>query len=187
MALSLDKINNAYNLLKDYNGNNSYIIRLKNSVFAYKTKTMNDFEAEYVLYNHDKEPKLVNKIVRITDWYGKKRQEEWETEFVPDRFKITWYMGETNQFYHFYCVYRRSQEKAVEVFAPKKGILTDFLCEDWNLKEIDFKPYNELLGFNLYPHQEEAVKFLTSKKKAILASDMGFGKTIGSNSSCIGG
>jgi len=178
MALSLEKIDNAHKLLKEYSGTNSYIIRLKNSVFVYKTKTMNDFEAEYVLYNHDKEPKLINKIVRIPDWYGKKRQEEWETEFVPDRFKITWYMGETNQFYHFYCIYRRSQEKAVEVFAPKRAILTDFLSEDWSLKEIDFKPYNELLGFNLYPHQEEAVKFLTSKKKAILAHDMGFGKTI---------
>lgn len=178
MALSLDKINDAYNLLKNYNGNNSYIIRLKNSVFAYKTKTMNDFEAEYVLYNHDKEPKLINKIIRIPEWYGKKRKEEWKTEFTPDRFKMTWYMGETSQFYHFYCIYRRSQEKAVELFAPKKAILTDFLSEDWNLKQIDFKPYNELLGFNLYPHQEEAVKFLTSKKKAILAHDMGFGKTI---------
>jgi len=178
MALSLDKINDAYNLLKNYNGNNSYIIRLKNSVFVYKTKTMNDFEAEYVLCNHDKEPKLINKIIRIPEWYGKKRKEEWKTEFTPDRFKITWYMGETNQFYHFYCIYRRSQEKAVELFAPKKAILTDFLSEDWNLKKIDFKPYNELLGFNLYPHQEEAVKFLTSKKKAILAHDMGFGKTI---------
>ena len=142
MALSLEKIDNAHKLLKEYSGTNSYIIRLKNSIFVYKTKTMNDFEAEYVLYNHDKEPKLINKIVRIPDWYGKKRQEEWKTEFVPDRFKITWYMGETNQFYHFYCIYRRSQEKAVEVFAPKRAILTDFLSEDWNLKEIDFKPYN---------------------------------------------
>ena len=95
MALSLEKIDNAHKLLKEYSGTNSYIIRLKNSVFVYKTKTMNDFEAEYVLYNHDKEPKLINKIVRIPDWYGKKRQEEWKTEFVPDRFKITWYMGET--------------------------------------------------------------------------------------------
>lgn len=178
MALSLEKIDNAHKLLKEYSGTNSYIIRLKNSVFVYKTKTMNDFEAEYVLYNHDKEPELINKIVRIPDWYGKKRQEEWKTEFMPDRFKITWYMGETSQFYHFYCIYRRSQEKAVELFAPKRAILTDFLSEDWNLKKIDFKPYNELLGFNLYPHQEEAVKFLTSKKKAILAHDMGFGKTI---------
>ena len=178
MALSLDKINDAYNLLKNYNGNNSYIIRLKNSVFAYKTKIMNDFEAEYVLYNHDKEPKLINKIIRIPDWYGKKRQEEWDTEFVPNRFKITWYMGETSQFYHFYCIYRRSQEKAVELFAPKKAILTDFLSEDWNLKKIDFKPYNERSGRVLYPYQEEAVKFLTSRKKGILASEMGSGKTL---------
>ena len=178
MALSLEKIDNAHKLLKEYSGTNSYIIRLKNSVFVYKTKTMNDFEAEYVLYNHDKEPKLINKIVRIPDWYGKKRQEEWETEFVPDRFKITWYMGETNQFYHFYCIYRRSQEKAVEVFAPKRAILTDFLSEDWNLKKIDFKPYNERSGRTLYPYQEEAVKFLTSRKKGILASEMGSGKTL---------
>lgn len=178
MALSLEKIENAHKLLKEYNGNNSFIIRLKNSVFVYKTKTMNDFEVEYVLYNHDKEPKEINKIVKIADWYGENLKEKWETEFTPNRFKITWYLGETSTMYHFYCVYRRSQEKAVEVFAPKKGILTDFLSEDWNSKNIDFKPYNERLGFSLYPHQEEAVKFLTSKKKAILAHDMGFGKTI---------
>jgi SNF2 family DNA or RNA helicase len=74
-------------------------------------------------------------------------------------------------------VYRRSQEKAVEVFAPKKAIITDLLSEDWTLKEIDFKPYNERSGRVLYPHQEDAVKFLTTKKKAILADVMGFGKT----------
>lgn len=44
MALSLEKIDNAHKLLKEYSGTNSYIIRLKNSVFVYKTKTMNDFE-----------------------------------------------------------------------------------------------------------------------------------------------
>lgn len=130
------------------------------------------------MYNYNKEPREINKIVKIADWYGEKKKEDWDTEFTPDRFKITWFMGETSTLYHFYCIYRRSQEKAVEVFAPKKAILTDFLSEDWRLKEIDFQPYNELLGFNLYPHQEEAVKFLVSRKKAILAHIMGFGKTI---------
>ena len=178
MALSLSKIEKAHELLKNYNGSNSYIIKLRNVIFAYKLRAMNDFEAEYVLCNYDKEPKLINKIVKIADWYGVKCQEEWETEFTPNRFKITWFLGETSQFYHFYCIYRRSQEKAVEVFAPKKGILTDFLCEDWNLKEIDFKPYNDKSGRTLYPYQEEAVKFLISRKKAILASEMGSGKTL---------
>lgn len=178
MALPLTKIEKAYDILKEYKGNNSYITKLKNTVIAYQTRAMNDFEVEYVLTNFDKEPKEINKIVKIADWYGESLRDELKLEFVPKVLKITWYLGEKDNLYHFYCIYRRSQEKAMEVFAPKRAILTDFLSEDWTLKEIDFRPYNERLGFNLYPHQEEAVKFLTSRKKAILADVMGFGKTL---------
>lgn len=178
MALPLTKIEKAYDILKDYKGDNSYIIKLKNTVIAYQTRAMKDFEVEYVLANFDREPKEINKIVKIADWYGESLKEELELEFVPKVLKVTWYFGEKDNLYHFYCIYRRSQEKAIELFAPKRAILTDFLSEDWTLKEIDFKAYNERLGFNLYPHQEEAVKFLTSKKKAILADVMGFGKTL---------
>jgi SWI/SNF-related matrix-associated actin-dependent regulator 1 of chromatin subfamily A len=178
MALPLTKIEKAYDILKSYNGNNSYIIKLKNTVIAYQTRAMNDFEVEYVLTNFDKEPREINKIVKIADWYGESLMDELKLEFVPKVLKITWYLGEKDNLYHFYCIYRKSQEKAMEVFAPKRAILTDFLSEDWTLKEIDFRPYNERLGFNLYPHQEEAVKFLTSRKKAILADVMGFGKTL---------
>lgn len=177
MGLSLEKIEKAHSLLKEYKGQNNYIINLKNIVYAYKTRGMNDFEAEYVLMNYDREPKRIDRIVKIADWYGEDRQKTWETEFMPTKLKITWFLGETNAFYHFYCIYRRSQEKAVEVFAPKKGILTDFLSEPWEYKEIDFKPYNERSRRILYPHQEEAVKFLTNKKKAILADTMGLGKS----------
>ena len=177
MALSLSKIEEAHKLLKEYNGNNSYIIKLKNIVVAYRTRAMNDFECKYVLSNFDREPREINKIVKIADWYGEQLHSDLLLDFVPQKLKITWFLGETDTMYHFFCIYRRSQDKAMEVFAPKKAILTDFLSEDWTLKEIDFKPYNERLGFNLYPHQEEAVKFLTSKKKAILADVMGFGKT----------
>ena len=178
MALSLKKIEQAYELLKNYKGDNSYIIQLKNTVIAHQTRAMNDFESEYVLSNYDREPKLINKIVKIADWYGIKLHSDLMLDFVPKVLKVTWYMGEMNNMYHFYCIYRKSQEKAMEVFIPKKAVLTDFLSEDWTLKEIDFASYNEKLGFNLYPHQEEAIKFLTSRKKAILADVMGFGKTL---------
>jgi len=176
MVLSLEKIDNAHKLLKEYNGTNPFIIRLKNSVFVYKSKTMNDFEAEYVLCNYDKEPKLINKIVKITDWYGEKCQENWKIEFTPNRFKITWFMGETNSLYHFYCIYRKSQESAVEVFAPKKGILTNFLIEDYNNINIDFSSI-DMKDRTPLPHQIEAAKFMLSRKKCIIADDMGGGKT----------
>ena len=177
MALSLKRIREAHDILEKYNGNNPLIIKVKNIVLVYKTRAMNDFECAYVLANHDKEPKLLNKIVKIADWFGLDLQLKWNTEFTPQKLKVTWLIGETETLYHFYCICRRSQTTAVEVFAPKKAILTQLEDDGWEKLEIDFKPYNERSGLVLYPHQEEAVRFLVAKKKAILAHSMGHGKT----------
>lgn len=178
MALALDKIEKAYKYLEEYKGDNPFIIRTRNTVIAYKTRAMNDFEIEYVISNRDAEPRAINKIVKVADWWGAKQQAEWNTNFPIQKIKITWLIGETPTLYHVYCIYRRSQSQAIEMFIPKQAILTDFLCEDWMAKNIDFKPYNERSQRPLFPYQEEAVKFLTSKKKAILADEMGSGKSL---------
>ena len=80
MALPLTKIEKAYDLLKNYKGNNSYITSLKNTVIAYQTRAMNDFEAKYVLANAETEPIEVNKLVMITKWYGEELKEKLELE-----------------------------------------------------------------------------------------------------------
>ena len=177
MSKSLKKVQEAYGALKKYTGDNPYIIDLKNDVFVYRIKTLNDFEAEYVLSNYEKEALKIYKVVKVADWWGDKMKKEWNIDFTPKKIKITWFLGETDTIYHFFCIYRKSQEKAIEVFVPKNAILTNFLIEDWETKEIDFTPYNERSGRMLYPHQEDAIKFLTTRKKAILALDMGYGKT----------
>ena len=177
MALSLEKIERAYKLLKEYNGDNSYIIDLKNDVYAYKTISLNDFQAEFILNNYDKEPIYVNKIVKIADWYGEKLKEKWGIEFVPKVLLVTWFMGETSGHFMFYTRYRQSQVKAILLTAPKAGILTNFLLEDYNKLDINFDKYEEKNGRKIFEHQKEAVKFLLSRKKAILAHDMGYGKT----------
>ena len=104
MALSLDKIEQAYTILKGYSGENPFIINLKNLVYAYKLRGMKDSEIEYVLCNHDKQPREINKIVKVARWWGEKRQQDWETEFTPEKIKITWFLGETKDMYHFYCI-----------------------------------------------------------------------------------
>ena len=175
MKVSLNEMKKAYSILKDYNGENPYIITLKNEVYAYKSSQLNDFQIEFVLRNYNTKPKLINKIAKIANWWGEKKKEEWNTEFTPEKLLIGWYIGDTSSHYAFFAKYRKSVEAKL-MFAPKKAILTPFLDDDWHLKEIDFKPYNEQSGRELYPHQEDAVKFLTSKKKAILADDMGLGK-----------
>ena len=175
--MELEKVERAYKLLKEYNGENSYIINLKNSVYAYKIKTLNDFEIEYILSNYDFEPKLINKIVKIADWYGEKLQNDLELDFLPEKMKITWFLGETSKHFHFYGIYRRSQEKATEFFAPKNAILTNFLIEDYNNLDLDFTEIEKISGRKVMEHQKEACKFLISRKKCILADEMGGGKT----------
>ena len=86
-------------------------------------------------------------------------------------------MGDTSTHYAFYCKYRKSQERAEMVFAPKNGVLTDFLIEDYNNLEVDFSKYEEKSGRTIKEQQKEAVKFLLSRKKAILSLSMGMGKT----------
>ena len=175
--MELEKVERAYKLLKEYNGENSYIINLKNSVYAYKIKTLNDFEIEYILSNYEFEPKLINKIVKIADWYGEKLQNDLELDFLPEKMKITWFLGETSKHFHFYGIYRRSQEKATEFFAPKNAILTNFLIEDYNNLDLDFTEIEKISGRKVMEHQKEACKFLISRKKCILADEMGGGKT----------
>ena len=176
MALSLSKIEEAHKLLKEYNGNNSYIIKLKNNVVAYQTRAMNDFECKYVLSNFDREPIEVNKIVKIADWYGEELYKDLSLDFIPQKLKIAWFLGETDTMYHFYCIYRRSQDKAMEVFAPKKGILTNFLMEDYHDYPFDVDKYVTEKRTPL-PHQVDAAKFMLSRKKCIIADEMGSGKS----------
>ena len=176
MAISLTKIEKAYDELKNYSGENPFIINLKNTIIVHQLRSMNDFEVEYVLSNFERKPMRVDKLVMVADWWGEKKKIDWETDFTPEKIKITWFLGETEQLYHFFCIYRRSQEKAVEVFAPKKAIITDFLSEDYHNFNVDLTKYNTDKR-TVMPHQVEAVKFMLSRKKCIIADEMGSGKT----------
>lgn len=178
MKFSLDKKEEIYGILKNYKGINPYIQQLQRGVYLYKNITLNDFHFEYIATNHNTEPVLINKIVKVADWWGEKKQIDWELEFIPEKIKIGYFMGETSEMYHMYIQYRKSQTEMLSVFIPKKAILTNFLAPDWRNKEIDFEKYNKLGNIELKPHQQRAIKFLSTRPKSILSLDMGLGKSL---------
>lgn len=178
MKFSLDKKEEIYGILKNYKGINPYIQQLQRGVYLYKNITLNDFHFEYIATNHDTKPVLINKIVRVADWWGEKKQIDWELEFIPEKIKIGYFMGETSEMYHMYIQYRKSQTEMLSVFIPKKAILTNFLAPDWRDKEIDFEKYNKLGNIELKLHQQRAIKFLSTRPKSILSLDMGLGKSL---------
>lgn len=114
-------------------------------------------------------------MVKLADWFGESKIDEWGIK--AEKLFISYYMGETSKCYHVYGRYRRSQDRYVSLFLPKEAVLTDFLTEDWSKLNIDFTKYNEKSGRVIKPHQERGVKFLLTRKKAILSAIMGSGKS----------
>ena len=112
----IERISKAYDLLKGYKGNNGYIIDLKNKVYAYKSITFNEFQADFIIENYDFEPRFIGKIVKIADWWGEKKKKELGFEFTPKVMEIGYYMGQADGVYVLYSRFRRSQENGILTF-----------------------------------------------------------------------
>lgn len=187
MAISLEKTSKAYEILKNYNGINSYLIDLKNDIFIRKNKTLSDFNIEYILKNHDFKPIYLDKIIKIARWYGELKQKDFDIDFIPQKLLVGYYLGETETLYHMYVKYRQSQEHMIPLFIPKKALLNPLFLKDYNEIDVEFEKYNKMANIVLKPHQERGIKFLLARKKCILSTIMGGGKTITSIVSALEG
>lgn len=183
MLKSIKAKNEALLTLRNYSGNNPYISSLKRDVCTFnKIDLLNDFAVEYIQSNINFETKIINKIVKIADWFGEKLKDKYEIEFTPQKVRILTLLGETKATFHCMYQYRNSMDP-MEIFLPKKAVLGNFLVEDYHNFKVDFNRYDMLSSSKdpnrrIKEHQKEAVQFLLSRKKCILADDMGVGKSL---------
>lgn len=182
MANSLKDRINAIDIIQTYSGNNPYILMLKKDVLKQDVSVLNDFAIEYVNKNHDFQPRKINKTIKIADWYAEKKKNDWGLDFLPEKIAVKVLLGETDTTYHCYVKFRQNMEPK-QCFLPKKGVLTNFLVNDYNDIQVDFDRYDRLsmskdINRRMKNHQKTAVKFLLSRKKCILADDMGLGKSL---------
>ena len=67
---SLKKTTQALEILKNYEGDNPYILMLKRDMYVYGDEdAVGDFQIEYILRNHDYKPKTINRVTKIPKWY----------------------------------------------------------------------------------------------------------------------
>ena len=184
MTIGIEEKTKAIDLLNNYEGRNPYLIKLKTDILILKKSDLNDFKTEYILKNFNKQPKLIKKNVKIVDWYGEKLKEDWKIDFVPKVLEIKYLLGETDTTYHCLIKYRKNMDY-IYTFLNKKGVMTDFTVEDYHDVQVDFDRYDRLQQSRrpdkirfVKPHQKEAVQFLLSRKKCVLADDMGLGKSL---------
>lgn len=184
MATSTKALNEALTHLKEYAGKNPHILMLKRDVIIKgDSNAMTDFAIEYINCNYNVEPRNINRMTKLADWFAEKCRVNWGADVLPTKVKILVLIGETSEVYHCLVQFQQSREPVME-FIPKKAVLRNFLVEDYNKIEVDFDRYDRLAkarrpesNRTLKPHQKEAVKFLLSRKKCVLADDMGLGKT----------
>lgn len=175
MKFKIEDIQKAYSILNNYNGSNGYIKKLKNDVYSRK-KELNDFHIGFILKNKDLESRFIGKNVKIAEWWAEKAKEKYILDFVPKIMEVGYYFGEYNDLHSFYARFRKSQENGFLIICPSSALITNFWIEDFHNLEIDFSKYNNDKRV-LLQIQEEAIKFLVSRKKCILANEMGSGKT----------
>ena len=130
----IDKIletNNTIELLRNYNGSNPYMIKLKNDIFSRGKTDISEFNYDYIKRNYNFEPRLINKTVKVADWYSEKLKDDWNLDFNPEKIYIKYLLGETEKTYHCLIKYRKNMD-FIYVFLSKNGILSNFLFEDYN-------------------------------------------------------
>ena len=177
--MNVNDVNRAYEILGSYKGKNDHIAYLSRK-FAVGKVVLNEFETNYIIENHDYEPKELNRTFGISSDFAQRLQEKQGIDFLPKKLWIGKIIGEMGESYHCYAQYRLSVMPQL-MYVPKRALLNDIFVNDYKKTEIDFDRYDRMCkieGFKLKEHQKEGIKFMVSNKKCINADSMGLGKSI---------
>lgn len=180
MLLNFEEKNQAYDLLKSYQGDNPYIYYLKKMVVLYH-RELTDTQLLFVLKNIDFKPIKIDNIITLTDWYAETKQKEWNLKYSPIRIYVSYLVGEMENYYVAYIKYSQRQENTICTFLSKKGVATALKIEPYTDIVVDFEKYDNISKnpkIKIKDFQKPAVQFLLKRKKAILADSQGYGKTI---------
>lgn len=178
--MDLDKIKGikALSILGIYEGRNPYLQKLKGELKHKGKLALSNTQEAYVLNNHDREPIKIDRVVGLSSYIGEELKEKFTLSFVPERMYFGFILAETEKSYHVYGKLKKNQKENSIYWIPKTQVMEDpyFVPID---VEVDFDKYTALdtMGRAPYEHQESGVKFLLSRDGAVLADDMGLGKS----------
>jgi len=179
--INLDDIKDrsAISLLIDYKGKNPYIQKLQKEYKKKGKLLLTENQTKYIANNINKEPIKIDRVIELSDFFAGELQKNEKLSFIPKRILIQYILAETEKTFHIYGKLKKNQEKSKMYWLPKTQVIDDPYFEPINI-DVNFDKYVELdtLHRMPYDHQKEAIKFLLTRNGAILALDMGLGKTM---------
>jgi SWI/SNF-related matrix-associated actin-dependent regulator 1 of chromatin subfamily A len=157
-------------ILQQYEGTNNYILELKRKSQINKKFYPTRNQAEYIVNNHNKQPKVAKKWVLLDSYFAQKIADSRLYTEIPTKVWVEKLLAEKEKAYHIWGRFYE-HEPLSEFWVPKMSIIKDNTVKD---VVIDFDKYSNRPPLE---HQKEAIQKLVENKKFILADDMGLGKT----------
>jgi len=168
MEVSLES--KALTLLETYEGGNNYLLELKRKSQLNKKFYPTRSQSEYIINNHDKQPKVAKKWVVLDAYFAQKLADDRLLTVIPEKVWVEKLLAEKEKAFHIWGKITENQELH-DFWLPKASIIKDNTVKD---VVIDYEKYSKRPPLT---HQKEAVQKLVENKKFILADDMGLGKT----------
>jgi len=156
--------------LKEYNGNNDYLISIRNLYFDNPNFYLTDSQIEYILLFYDTKPKVARKWVELDKYYAKMIADDKLLFEIPEKLWVEKLLVEKEKSYHILGKFFENNKLNL-FWIPKDAIIVDKTNKD---VVVDFEKYSHRMPFE---HQKEAIIKLLENDKFILADDMGLGKT----------
>jgi SWI/SNF-related matrix-associated actin-dependent regulator 1 of chromatin subfamily A len=160
----------ALTLLEEYEGYNNYILELKRKSQVNKKFYPTRSQSEYIINNHDKQPKVAKKWVILDAYFAQKLADDKMYTDIPQKVWVEKLLAEKDKAYHIWGKIWES-EQLHDFWLPKASIIKDNTVKD---VVIDYEKYSHRPPLS---HQKESIQKLVENKKYILADDMGLGKT----------
>ena len=157
-------------LLETYDGGNNYIIELKRKSQINKRFYPTRSQSEYIINNHDKQPKVAKKWVILDAYFAQKLADDKLMTEIPEKVWVEKLLADKEKAFHIWGKVTES-EQLHDFWLPKAAIIKDNTVKD---VVINYDKYSHRPPLE---HQKESIQKLVENKKFILADDMGLGKT----------
>ena len=159
----------ALELLKNYNGDNNYLINIRYLYLNNPNFSLTDTQIEYISLFSETKPKIAKKWVELDPYYATMIADDKLLLNIPDKMWVEKLLAEKEKSYHVFGKFF-DNDKLNLYWIPKDAIVVDKTNKN---VVVDFEKYSHRMPFE---HQKTAIIKLLENDKFILADDMGLGK-----------
>jgi SWI/SNF-related matrix-associated actin-dependent regulator 1 of chromatin subfamily A len=157
-------------MLKNYNGDNNYLINIRYLYLNNPNFSLTDSQIEYLTLFNETKPKVARKWVELDSYYARMIADDKLLVNIPEKMWVEKLLVEKEKSYHIFGRFFEN-DKLNLYWIPKDAIVVDKTNKN---VVVDYENYSHRMPFE---HQKEAIQKLLENDKFILALDMGLGKT----------